>query len=156
MQDTKISEIINKRAKDALWAVAIISGVLIYMAAEQEINFSIILATIVLIIVPFIFLYAINKANYPIPKLWYRKFNSIFYLHMARILSVLSIFATLVNIKRFLNPFENYKKPGNPSHGEYFVDIGAEAVTAWYLYKGSKRAEEVEVYFQQKEPSKEL
>lgn len=92
----------------------------------------------------------LNTVNYPFPKQWYRTFNKVFYKYFMMVAGVMSFVSMLMNIKRFLNPFENFKQPSNPSHLEYLGSAAVNGVGVAIALDSMKDAEVVELYFQQR------
>lgn len=153
MNESKVEKIIEKRKKWSIAAPLVVTALFCYMMFQGEIkNVVPVLIFIAVFDAFFIWLYIVNRSNLPLPKPSYRKLNKIFYLYMMKVLFVLSIITFLLNLKRFLNPFENYKQPGNPSHSDYAVEAVVGGLGGAYVAgRNIKAAEVVEEYYKQKE-----
>ena len=149
--DEQIENIIRKRKSGALWGAAITSVVLTYFAFKQEIDVSVVVIIGILILIPLFVIYAVNARNYPVPLPSYRRFNKIIYVYIARIFAVIFLIEAVINLKRTFNPFENYKRPGNPSHAEYLLDTAVSGGLSYTMNKRAKSGDIVEQYFRQKE-----
>ncbi len=151
MDNTQIQNIIKQRKKGSLWGAVIVSGVLTYMAFKQEADLKVVIIVILLVLIPILITYLVNFFNYPDPSKGYRKFNKIVYVYSARVFRVLFFIEALINLKRTLNPFENYKNPGNPSHLEYLTNTAGSGYMSHVMGKQAKSGDIVEEYYKQKE-----
>jgi hypothetical protein len=154
-----ISAIIRLRKRAAVF-IMVMTVVLLVVCVSAVVNSSrsqggwFVVLVIFVIMVPLSAgLYAVNAANYPTPKPYYRTFNKVVYIWMAKLGIIVSIISFLLNIKRALNPFEGGMEGGRQisSKAEDLIEAGSAAGGGIVSYHVLKSGRAVEQYFAERE-----
>src|SRR4051794_37897203 len=98
-----VSEIIRRRKRGSLFTCCVIVLIIIagsWQAASQSSRLNMgFLAASCTILAIFFLIFVVNALNYPAPKPYYRSFNKVLYIYMAKIGVVFAALRTITDLK---------------------------------------------------------